>query len=79
MSISYINIIRNDLGFRYLPPKKRIDLSTIQIENHLRFGYSLYTKNIDFKKILFSDESKFSFSQIIRMFGEREVLKTRNI
>ena len=60
LSISYINIIRNDLGFRYLPPKKRTDLSIIQIENRIRFGYSLYAKNIDFKKILFSDESKFS-------------------
>ena len=60
LSPSSINSVRNELGFRYLPPKRQTELTPTQIENRLRFGYSLHENNIDFRKILFSDESKVS-------------------
>ena len=60
ISVASVNNIRNDIGFQYLPPKKKPHLTLEQIQKRVLFGYSLYKCSIDFNALLFSDESKMS-------------------
>ena len=50
---------RKELGFNYKPPKIRQALNEQQIENRLKFAYSVLNSPLDYTRLVFSDESRF--------------------
>lgn len=50
---------RKELGFNYKPPKIRQALNEQQIENRLKFAYSVLNSPLDYTRLIFSDESRF--------------------